>query len=59
MLITSAYSGEEYTQLTTCNDNTASVFSCAYNPKRKMGRLYVGAANGLMANDKTCPWYRY
>lgn len=39
---------------TVCNDWMASVVSWASVPKRKMGRLYTGAANALVMNESAC-----
>lgn len=40
-------------QPTSLSDCTASLLSCTRAPKRKMGKLYAGAENGLMIKDNT------
>ena len=39
---------------TALRDCMASWLSCASMPKRKMGRLYTGAANALVTKDIAC-----
>jgi hypothetical protein len=39
---------------TKLRDCAASLLSCTYEPKRKIGRLYAGTVKGLIVKANTC-----